>query len=91
MLFAALLGGSVIAGRRLARRYRFDLQAAYARLAAVDRTAVMTGFGAVEYAERGSGEPLLVIHGFFGGCDEALLSLSGVAADRRAIAPSRLG
>jgi len=91
MLFAALLGGSAIAGQRLARRYRLDLQAAYARLAAVDRTAVMTRFGPVEYAERGSGEPLLVIHGFFGGCDEALLSLGGVAADRRAIAPSRLG
>jgi len=91
MLFAALLGGSAIAGQRLARRYRLDLQAAYTRLAAVDRTAVMTRFGAVEYAERGSGEPLLAIHGFFGGCDEALLSLGGVAADRRAIAPSRFG
>lgn len=90
-LFAVLLGGSAIAGQRLARRYRLDLQAAYARLAAVDRTAVMTRFGAVEYAERGSGEPLLAIHGFFGGCDEALLSLGGVAADRRAIAPSRFG
>src|SRR6516225_5646672 len=91
MLFAALLGGSAIAGQRLARRYRLDLQAACARLAAVDRTAVMTRFGAIEYAERGSGEPLLAIHGFFGGCDEALLSLGGVAADRRAIAPSRFG
>jgi pimeloyl-ACP methyl ester carboxylesterase len=91
MLFAALLGGSAIAGQGLARRYRLDLQAAYARLAAVDRTAVMTRFGTVEYAERGSGEPLLAIHGFFGGCDEALLSLGGLAADRRAIAPSRFG
>ena len=53
--------------------------------------AVMTRSGAVEYAEPGSGEPLLAIHGFFGGCDEALLSLGGVAADRRAIAPSRFG
>ena len=91
MLFAALLGGSAIAGQRLGRRCRLDLQAAYARLAAVDRTAVMTRFGTVEYAERGSGEPLLAIHGFFGGCDEALLSLGGLAADRRAIAPSRFG
>jgi len=91
MLVAALLGGSAVAGQRLACRYRLDLQAAYARLASVDRTAVMTRFGAVEYAERGSGEPLLAIHGFFGGCDEALLSLGGLAADRRAIAPSRFG
>lgn len=91
MLFAALLGGSAIAGQRLARRYRLDLQAAYGRLAAVDRIAVMTRFGAVDYAEGGSGEPLLAIHGFFGGCDEALLSLGGLAADRRAMAPSRFG
>jgi pimeloyl-ACP methyl ester carboxylesterase len=91
MLLAALAGGSVIAGQRLVRRYRLDLQAACARIAAVDRTTVMTRFGTVEYAERGSGEPLLAIHGFFGGCDEALLSLAGLAAGRRAIAPSRFG
>jgi pimeloyl-ACP methyl ester carboxylesterase len=91
MLLAALAGGSVIAGQRLVHRYRLDLQAAYARIAAVDRTTVMTRFGTVEYAERGSGEPLLAIHGFFGGCDEALLSLAGLAAGRRAIAPSRFG
>ena len=40
----------------------------------------MTRFGTGEHAERGSGEPLLAIHGFFGGCDEALLSLGGLAA-----------
>jgi pimeloyl-ACP methyl ester carboxylesterase len=37
------------------------------------RTAVVTRFGVVEYAERGSGEPLLAIHSFCGGCDSALL------------------
>ena len=91
VLLAALAGGSAIAGQRLVRRYRLDREAAYARLAAVDRTAMMTRFGAVEYAERGGGEPLLAVHGFFGGCDEALLSLGGLAAGRRAIAPSRFG
>ena len=91
VLLAALGAGSAVAVLGLARRYRFDRDAAYARLAAVDRTAVVTGFGAVEYAERGSGEPLLAVHGFFGGCDEALLSLRGLAADRRVIAPSRFG
>ncbi len=91
MLLAALAGGAAIAGQRLARRYRLDRDAAYERLAAVDRTTVVTRFGTVEYAEHGSGEPLLAIHGFFGGCDEALLSLRGLAAGRRAIAPSRFG
>jgi pimeloyl-ACP methyl ester carboxylesterase len=91
VLLAALAGGSAVAGQRLARRYRLDRDAAYARLAAVDRTTVVTRFGAVEYAEYGSGEPLLAIHGFFGGCDEALLSLRGLAVGHRAIAPSRFG
>jgi pimeloyl-ACP methyl ester carboxylesterase len=91
VLLAALGAGSAVAGLSLARRYRSDRDAAYARLAAVGRTAVVTRFGAVEYAERGSGEPLLAVHGFFGGCDEALLSLRGLAADRRVIAPSRFG
>jgi hypothetical protein len=91
VLLAALVGGSAIAGQRLARRYRLDRDAAYARLAAAERTTVVTRFGTAEYAEYGSGEPLLAIHGFSGGCDEALLSLRGLAAGRRAIAPSRFG
>lgn len=91
VLLAAVGGGSAIAGRRVARRYRLDLAAAYARVTAVDRAAVVTAFGAVEYAERGNGEPLLAIHGFFGGCDSGLQSLRGLADDRRAIAPSRFG
>jgi pimeloyl-ACP methyl ester carboxylesterase len=91
VLLASLGAGSAVAGLGLARRYRVDGDAAYARLAAVERTAVATRFGAVEYAERGSGEPLLAVHGFFGGCDEALLSLRGLAAGHRVIAPSRFG
>lgn len=91
VLLAALAGGSAIAGQRLVRRYRADRDAGYARLAAFDRKQVLTGFGAIEYAERGSGEPLLAIHGFFGGCDSALVALSGLAAGRRIIAPSRFG
>jgi hypothetical protein len=59
LFFAAAGGGTVIAGGWLARRYRHDLDAARARLAAVDRTAISTAFGAVEYAERGAGEPVL--------------------------------
>ena len=88
---AALAGAAAVAGQRLAHRYRLDRDAAYARLAAIDRKAVVTRFGAVEYAERGSGDPLLAVHGFFGGCDEALLSLRGLAAGHRVIAPSRFG
>jgi pimeloyl-ACP methyl ester carboxylesterase len=76
----------------LVRRYRHDLDAAYARLAAVEPTVLMTRFGAVEYAERGRGEPLLSIHGSFGGCDAGLAYLRGlIPRDRRVVAPSRFG
>jgi hypothetical protein len=73
-LRAAAGGGLVLAAGGLALRYRRDRDAARARLAAVDRTAVETAFGAVEYAERGAGEPLLAIHAIFGGCDQGLVS-----------------
>ncbi len=51
---AAAGGGAALAAGYLARRYRRDLDAARARLAAVDRTVITTEVGAVEYAERGS-------------------------------------
>jgi hypothetical protein len=45
VLLAALAGGSAIAGQRLARRYRLDRDAAYARLDAIDRTTIKTQVG----------------------------------------------
>ncbi len=83
----AVGGGSVIAGGGLARRYRRDMDAARARLAAVDRTVLETSSGAVEYAERGAGEPLLAIHAIFGGCDAGLVSVDDLFPGRRVIAP----
>ena len=91
LLLAALAGGSAIATFLLAMRYRGDLRAARSRLAGVDRRVVATDWGAVEYAERGFGEPLLVLHGIFGGCDAGLLSVRDLFPDRRVIAPSRFG
>jgi pimeloyl-ACP methyl ester carboxylesterase len=91
LFFATVGGGSAIVGGRLARRYRHDLDAARARLAALDRTVISTAFGAVEYAERGTGEPVLAIHGIFGGCDQGLVSVGDLFPGRRVIAPSRFG
>ena len=39
----------------------------------------------------GSGEPLLVIHGIFGGCDAGMVSFDDLLDDRRVVAPSRFG
>jgi pimeloyl-ACP methyl ester carboxylesterase len=91
LLLAALAGGVAIASVLLVTRYRRDLRAARARLAEVDRRVVPTDWGPVEYAERGLGEPLLVLHGIFGGCDSGLLGLGDTCPDRRVIAPSRFG
>jgi pimeloyl-ACP methyl ester carboxylesterase len=90
-LLAGLVGGAIVGGGVAVRRYRRDLDDAYARLAGVDRRVISTPFGAVEYAERGAGEPLLVSHAIFHGCDSGLAAARDVAGDRRVIAPSRFG
>jgi pimeloyl-ACP methyl ester carboxylesterase len=88
---AALGAGLAVPAFGLFLRYRRDLQAARARLAAVERRVVSTEWGAVEYAERGSGTPVLVVHGIFHNCVGGLLSVRDLFADRRVIAPSRFG
>jgi pimeloyl-ACP methyl ester carboxylesterase len=72
-------------------RYRRDQREAQRRLDAVERDFVSTPFGTVEYVERGSGQPTLVSHGIFQGCDGALLSVRPFMSGRRVIAPSRFG
>ena len=87
---AGLAGAAALAVSGVYLRYRRDLNAARARLAAVDRHVVSTRWGAVEYAERGSGNPVLVVHGIFHNCVGGLLSVREFS-DRRFIAPSRFG
>ena len=89
---AALAGlaAAAIPAYGVYRRYRRDMNAAFARLAAVDRHALSTRWGVVEYAERGSGDPVLVVHGIFHNCVGGLLSVRDFP-DRRYIAPSRFG
>ena len=72
-------------------RYRRDLKAARARLAAVERHVISTKWGAVEYAERGRGDLVLVVHGIFHNCVGGLLCARDLLPNRRVIAPSRFG
>ena len=76
---------------RLLRRYRRDLNAARARLAAVKRQVISTPWGAVESAESGAGDPVLLVHGIYQNCVSGLFSVRGLFPDRRVIAPSRFG
>lgn len=75
----------------LGRRYRRDLAAAQARLDAFARDRVPTRFGAVEYAVRGDGHPILVSHGIFHGCDGGQMSVRDLLHGRLVITPSRFG
>ena len=91
LLQTAVIGVSAIAAGVVSLRYRRALHAAHVRLAQVDRRVISTHWGAVEYAERGFGEPVLALHGIFQGCDGGLLSVRDLFPDRRVIAPSRFG
>jgi pimeloyl-ACP methyl ester carboxylesterase len=90
-LVAALGCGVAVPAVELFRRYRRDMNMARAHLAAVERHVISTPWGAVEYAERGSGDPVLVVHGIFHNCVGGLLCVRDLLTDRRVIAPSRFG
>ena len=90
LVLSAIAAGAAIPAFGLFLRYRRDLNAARARLAAVDRHVISTRWGAVEYAELGSGDPVLVVHGIFDNCVGAVLSVRDYSG-RRLIAPSRFG
>ena len=87
----AFAGGAAVGAAVVARRYQRDMDAARTRLAEVDRRVVSTRWGSVEYAEEGVGEPVLVLHGIFGGCDNGLLSARDLCDGRRILAVSRFG
>jgi pimeloyl-ACP methyl ester carboxylesterase len=90
-LAATLGAGMALSALGLLFRYRRDMNAARARLAAVDRHVVSTQWGAVEYAEQGCGDPVLVVHGIFHNCVGGLFEVRDLVTDRRVIAPSRFG
>ncbi len=87
----AVAAAAAIGGGLMERRYRRHLRAAEQRLASADRSGVATEFGQIEYADVGVGSPVLVSHGIFHGFDGGLLSVEGLLADHRVIAPSRFG
>src|SRR6476659_5790108 len=90
-VLTGLAAGVAISAYGVYLGYRRDLNAARARLAAVERHVISTQWGAVEYAERGSGAPVLVVHGIYHHCVGGLLCVRDLFQDRRVIAPSRFG
>ena len=90
-LFFAALTGTAIPAFWLSRRYRRDMNAARARVAAFERQVIATPWGQVEYAEEGTGAPVLVVPGIYQHCISGLLSVRRLLPGRRLIAPSRFG
>jgi pimeloyl-ACP methyl ester carboxylesterase len=89
-ILAGLAAGLTLIASYVSLRYRRDAKAARTRLAAVDRHVVSTRWGDVEYAERGAGTPVLIVHGIFHNCVGALLSARDLG-DFRFVALSRFG
>ncbi len=73
-------------------QFSIDMRAAYKRLSRYDIKVIDTEFGKMSYLDEGSGDPILISHGIFGGYDQAFVSLKSlVGNDYRKIAPSRFG
>lgn len=86
-LFAA---GALVAGGLTWRSFSSDLSRARALTLGRSQT-IESRFGRMEYAQAGSGPPVLMIHGTGGGFDQGLDFASPLAARWRIIAPSRFG
>jgi pimeloyl-ACP methyl ester carboxylesterase len=73
-------------------RYAQLLRRAHGRLRSIEHASIASPFGTIEYAERGEGNPVLVLHGIFGGFDAAYLTADPWIGDGfRIVAPSRFG
>jgi len=90
-LLAVVPASLAVAGALVYRRYRRDLKAARARIASGSKL-VNTPSGLIEFADVGTGAPVLVIHGAGGGFDQGLeFARPLLDAGFRVIAPSRFG
>lgn len=81
---------AALAGMTTYMRYRKAMAIAHS---ALDRgsTIAETAVGPIEYAERGDGQTLLMVHGAGGGYDQGLLLAEEIGEDFRVVAPSRFG
>lgn len=86
------IASAVVLGAGLATyaRYRREMRQRIEETEA-GGTIAHTAAGAIEYAEAGEGEPLLMIHGAGGGYDQGLLVGRDFGQGLRIIAPSRFG
>ena len=61
------------------------------RLETYDSKVIELSYGTMTYADKGSGDVILSIHGIFGGYDQGFDTVADMVSDYRIIAPSRFG
>jgi len=92
LAMGVVAGGAAIGGTMAATSFAHSMQAANAAIDPNLSSLVQGRFGALEYAERGAGAPVLMVHGTGGGFDQGLMFAHGlVERGYRVIAPSRFG
>ena len=85
-------GGGALGGTAAVNSYAAAMRQAEATIDPSHSNLIDTRFGALEYAERGTGAPVLMVHGTGGGFDQGLMFAHGlVERGYRVIAPSRFG
>lgn len=89
-LFRILSTAAAAAGATAYLRYRREIAELRDQLEAGSEIAE-TSAGPIEFAEKGEGQPLLLIHGAGGGYDQGLMIGRDFAEGFRVIAPSRFG
>jgi pimeloyl-ACP methyl ester carboxylesterase len=91
--FIIVLIGIVLAGVAwVAVGYSKEIRAARKRLASLGSQLIETKYGPIEYAQSGTGYPVLVIHGAMGGFDQGLWVAKSFDVTRyQVISVSRFG
>jgi pimeloyl-ACP methyl ester carboxylesterase len=89
-LFRILSAAAAAAGAKAYLRYRREIADLRDQLGAGSEIAE-TSAGPIEFAEKGEGQPLLLVHGAGGGYDQGLMIGRDFAEGFRVIAPSRFG
>lgn len=92
LAMGVVAGGAALGGAVAANSYAAAMRTANAAIDPGLSSLVDTRLGPLEYAERGTGTPLLMVHGTGGGFDQGLMFAHGlVERGYRVIAPSRFG
>jgi len=89
-IIGILLLGVIAAAGFVYIQYQHDMSLAYQRIDAGGKL-IQTACGPVQYAEFGSGPPMLIVHGAGGGYDQGAYFANVIGGNYRWIAPSRFG